>query len=639
MLRRLVSLLALLALAACGPSQATDDAGLPPDAGQADAGTPDCAEPWRTCMATFRFRALDESVVEVRGSFSPDGWTRGVKMEREGDAWVAQVPVPWGARVEYKFLVNGSIWVTDPANPKTANGNSVYEGTRCETYTCEADAPSAEAFDWRDAVIYFVFVDRFLDADTSNDCVAPGADGLGQYQGGDWAGVTRRIDEGYFEGLGVNALWLTVPVKNASGAWGGADGHRYSAYHGYWPSDFSSLEDCFGTEAELKALVDAAHRHGLQVLFDFAMVHVHSTAPVFAQHPEWFWPLDVDGRQCVCGGGCDWNVDEKRCWFTDYLPHWNYTVAAAREYSVGQVIDLVQRTGVDGLRLDAIKHVDASWLTSLRARLQAEVVPHRNPRPRFYLVGETFNFGNRDYLASFIDVRTKLDGQFDFPLRLHLLESIVTRRAPLSDLSAFVESNDDFYGPRAVMSPWIGNHDLGRVIHMAEDTPLWDDPYADGKDRSWSNQPSLPSSRAPFERLANAFAFLLTSPGAPLLYYGDEVGLPGAGDPDNRRMMTWDGLSENQTWLRGRVSKLGALRARHAPLRRGHRSTLFVDTDVWVYSMTAGDEVVYVAINRGDAEVTAPGLPSVSLRDEYSDVTVAGPSVRLAPRSARVLIP
>ncbi|MEW5740955.1 MAG: alpha-amylase family glycosyl hydrolase [Myxococcota bacterium] len=629
----------LLLLAACGPTTSSTDGGA--DAGEdggLDGGSTDCNEAWRLCQLEFRFRAIDESSVEVRGSFRPNGWMQGVRMVRDGDTWKASVPVPYGAAVEYKFLVNNSVWVTDPANPKTRNGNSLVDALTCNTWTCEDGAPSAQAFDWRDAVIYFVFVDRFLDADPSNNCTVAGADPAGQYQGGDWKGVTRRIDEGYFTQLGVNALWLTVPVKNPTVAGRGADGRTYSGYHGYWPVDLDALESCFGTEADLKALVDAAHAKGIQVLFDFAMVHLHSSAPVFQQHPEWFWPLDFGGNQCVCGFGCDWNAQGERCWFTDYLPHWNYTVPAARDYSVGRALALVERTGADGFRLDAIKHVDGSWLLELRRRLSAEVVPARTPRPRFYLVGETYDFGNRDYLKSFVDVDTKMDGQFDFPLRLKLLQAVVMRQTPLTDLSAFVESNDAFYGPKAVMSTWIGNHDLGRVIHMAEDTPLWVDPYADGKDRAWNNPPAVPGYRRPFERLANAFVFLFTSPGAPLLYYGDEVGLPGAGDPDNRRTMTWAGLTADQLWLRGRVEKLGELRKRHAALRHGQRATLSVTADTWVYSMTKGAEVVYVALNRGDTDATVTGLPAGALVDEYTGVSVSGPSVQVPARSARVLV-
>jgi len=636
--------LTAFAFVACGPVQSTTDAGIDAgtDAGQpaADAGATDCQEPYRRCEVEFRFRALDEQSVQLRGSFAADGWTVGVPMSREGNEWVARVSAGSGSAIEYKFLINNSIWVTDPANTVlSAGGNSLRSDVRCTAFTCEPNAPQAASFDWRDGVMSFVFVDRFFNADRTNDCTVPGADPSGQYQGGDWKGVSQKITDGYFRDLGVNVLWLTVPVKNATVAGAGSDGRSYSAYHGYWPIDFEQTESCFGTKQDLIDLVNTAHANGIQVLFDFAMVHVHSSSPLFTQHPDWFWPLAFNGGQCVCDDGsvCPWNAQGQRCWFTNYLPHWNYTVAAARDYSVQQAVKLLVDTGADGYRLDAIKHIDQSWLTQLRTEVE-KVAATRSPRPRIYFVGETYDFGSRDYLKSFVDPKTKLDGQFDFPLRLQLLESVVTRRAPMTALRDLVASNDTFYGPNSLMSPWIGNHDLGRVIHMAEDVPMWGNPYADGKDRAFNNPPQVPGYKAPFERLANAFVFLFTSPGVPLVYYGDEIGLAGGGDPDNRRFMQWNGLSSDQMWLRARVGALGRLRKEHAALRRGTRTSISATDNTWVYSMSDGTETVYVAINRGDVEQTVTGLPGGTLSDALNLESVSGPSLRVPPRSARVLL-
>jgi glycosidase len=637
---RLVMSVGLVGFWACGPVQFLSDAGS--DAGmvdEVDAGELQCQEPYRKCRAEFRFRALDEQSVQLRGDFSADGWTVGVPMVKEGNEWVARPSVGWGSPVQYKFLVNNSLWITDPANPKTsATGNSLKDDVRCDSFTCEPDAPSVKAFDWRDAVMAFVFVDRFFDADPSNNCSVAGADLKGQYQGGDWKGVKQKITEGYFTQLGVNALWLTVPVKNSTQAGLGSDGRMYSAFHGYWPVDLEHYESCFGTKQDLVDLVAAAHAKGVQVLFDFAMVHMHQSSTVYSQHPDWFWSLDYNGGQCVCGSSaCSWDAQGDRCWFTGYLPHWNYTVAAAREYTVKQAVRILEETGADGFRLDAIKHVDGTWLTSLRTQVE-KLAASRSPRPRMYFVGETYDFGNRDYLKSFIDPKTKLDGQFDFPLRLQVLESIISRRAPMTALRDFVATNDTFYGPGSLMSPWIGNHDLGRVIHMAEDAPLWGDPYADGKDRAYDNSPVLPTSRRPFERVANAFVFLLTSPGVPLLYYGDEIGLPGGGDPDNRRFMQWNGLSTEQTWLRGRFSALTALRKTYPALRRGHRTALSATQDTFVYAMSEGGQTVYVAINRSDVEQTVSGLPDTAFNDVYNQESVSGPSLRVPARAARVMV-
>jgi glycosidase len=127
-------------------------------------------------------------------------------------------------------------------------------------------------------------------------------------------------------------------------------------------------------------------------------------------------------------------------------------------------------------------------------------------------------------------------------------------------------------------------------------------------------------------------------PGIPMIYYGDEYGMPGAGDPDNRRFMQWSGYTANQTMLRDRIATLTKLRADHAAMRRGTRQTIGVSQDVFVYKMsTAGDSVI-VALNRGDSQQPAENLPSGTYTDLVSGESVTAP-LQLAPRSARVLAP
>jgi glycosidase len=606
-----------------------------------DAGPPQCADAVKRCDVEFTYPAGSETSVEVRGDFREDGWSAGAAMTKSGGTWRATVSVPWNQPVQYKFVLDGATWVLDPVNPATATTGGVTNSQKAAvtcpaTYTCPTTPAGPAPFDWRDATIYYVMVDRFADGDAANNCNVAGVAPAANYAGGDWKGVTAKIRSGYFQALGINTLLLTDVVENFDGAGRGFDGRDYSAYHGYWPSDVVQAERCFGSEADLKALVDEAHAAGLKVLLDYAMVHVHASSAVFQQHPDWFWPLAFNGGECICNdsGVCPWNSQGQRCWFTSYLPHWNYTNAAARAYSVGNVIDWVKRVGFDGLRADAIKHIDASWMTELRAQLATQVHATQSPRQRFYMVGETYDFGNQGYLKSFIDPATKLDGQFDFPLRLKLLQAAVRGAEPLSNLKGFMDGNDGFYGANAVMSTWIGNHDLGRVIHQAERPPRWGE-YDNGGNCAWSG-PSVVSGREPYERLAVAFGVLYTSRGAPLLYYGDEVGLPGCGDPDNRRPMQWSNLSADQQWLKARLQKLGTLRAAHVALRRGARTTLNVGNDTWLYSMSGGGETLYVAINRGDASATLSGLPAVALDELVEGTSTSGPSVTLPARQVRI---
>jgi glycosidase len=522
--------------------------------------------------------------------------------------------------------------------------NSVLSGVECAAWTCAPPTTPpgpAGAYDWRDAVMYFTFVDRFVNGSAANDkpLTDPTLKSPANWWGGDWAGVKSKIDDGYFASLGVNTLWLTVPMDNSESVGVGDDGQNYSGYHGYWPRNLDMPESRFGTMDELKALIADAHMNKMRIILDYAMNHVHKDSPIWSAHQSdgWFNPLMVNNQQCICGSSvCPWDGNmAKVCWFRDYLPDFNFSNADARKYSVDNALWWIQTTGCDGFRLDAIKHVELQWLTDLRARLNSDVEPVTGQH--VYLVGETFT-GDQGLIKSFIDPKNMLDGQFDFPLRANVNGAILTRQEAMKDLIAFMDANANEYGS-AVMSTFIGNHDVPRVIHFAEDTPEWTDVWADGKDRAWTNQPSLPSTSSAFERVSVAMAILMTNQGIPLIYYGDEVGQAGAGDPDNRRPMQWTGYSAGQQLLLGRVQKLGTIRAAHPALRKGTRATLSSGTDTWAYSMTSGSDVVYVAVNRGDSSQAVGGLPSSKLTDQMTGDVFTSSTINVPARSARILTP
>ena len=629
--------LALTVLAGCpgtqdppgGGGDAAIDAAT--DAGVDAPVTPACEHPIPTCSRTFTYGGAGASVT-LRGDFAADGWTVGVPMTRVGDQWQAAIPVADQQVVVYKLFVDGQ-WLTDPANPRSSPDGF---GGRNSVVRHDCDqCPGRPTLDWRDATLYFVMVDRFFDGNPANN--APlGLEAPADYQGGDLVGLKQKIDSGYFDQLGVNALWLTSPLDNANARGRGSDGHDYSGYHGYWPRDLEQVESKIGTEAELKAVIDAAHAHGINVILDYVMNHVHDESPVYAAHRDWFWPNDNGhGGDCVCGGGCNWedNFDRKRCWFTSYLPDFDFRNGDARRWSVENAVAWAKRVGADGFRLDAVKHIEDAWLTDLRGRLDGEVEWDQI----FYLVGETFT-GERDLIKYYVRPDTMLDGQFDFPLRANILATVLRRAGSMQDLGNFLGSNDTFYGPGAVMSTFIGNHDVPRVIGFAEDQPLYGSDWDDGKARAWNNRPGLPGSSRPFERLAVAYTLLFTSPGVPLIYYGDEIGLPGGGDPDNRRFMPWSGLTADQTNLRATIEKLTRLRKDHAALRRGTRTIRGSAQHTLVYEMQAPGDDVYVALNRDDAAQPAGGLPAGEYDDLVHGGTVTAP-LSIPPRTGLVLRP
>ena len=292
---------------------------------------------------------------------------------------------------------------------------------------------------------------------------------------------------------------------------------------------------------------------------------------------------------------------------------------------------------IDGYRLDAIKHVSQTWLTDLRAALTESF-----PEPdggRFYLVGETFDYFDKALLKAFVDVDTKLDGQFDFPLKKRLCEGVF--RGDMPTLQRFMdEENRGYYGERALMTTWIGNHDIPRAIHYAtgeienctEGSNQWN---------GWNWRPAQPNESWAYERLGLAFGVMFTTEGIPLIYYGDEIGLAGGGDPDNRRLMPWNAaeLQPAQRDLRDHLAKLAQVRFEHKSLSRGTRQTLRVDQDSWIFKTSCQDERfedLTVVINRGDNPMNNVAVPSGTYVDLLTDQRFDG-AVSVAPRSMLIL--
>jgi glycosidase len=499
----------------------------------------------------------------------------------------------------------------------------------------DADAAVPGAFDWRDGIMYFVLLDRFFDGDSALNAPVSGAEKPADFQGGDLAGLLVKLKSGYFTSLGVNVLWLSSPAVAPSTKHLGQDGHYHTGYHGYWPAELDKVEPQLGTMVLLQQVVAEAHKQKIRVVLDYVMNHVHSSSSTYSANKSWFWPLDLGGgKQCICGKGCSWSPPEGlRCWFDPFLPTFDFTQAAARKFSVDNALWWIKQAGVDGFRLDAVKHIEADWLTDLRKGVDAQA----KPGERFYLVGETFD-GSKDLLKQYIDPKTKLDGQFDFPLRAMLVKVLLMRQGSFTDLETFLNANAGYYGPGAVMGTFLGNHDLPRAIHLAEDTPQFSE-WNTGKSRAWSNTPSLPTGDKPFERLALGFTALLTLPGLPLIYYGDEIGMPGGGDPDNRRLMTWSGTTAAQDKLRAHVTKLTAIRAQHPALRRGVRKQLWISADVYAYQMSSATGTIVVVLNRSDSEktISLSAASATSYKDLLSGATFSAASVKVPARTSLVL--
>lgn len=502
----------------------------------------------------------------------------------------------------------------------------------------------AKKFRWESGLMYFAFTDRFNNARADNDGPVADVDPIANYQGGDFAGITQKLEEGYFSNLGVKTLWISPVDQNPEGRFIGTGGKYYAGYHGYWPNQPRTPQHRFGTLEELRALTAAAHKQGIRVIADLVLNHVHQEHPYWLQHKEdgWF----NTSASCVCGTqDCDWEEKRLICKFTDYLPDYNWRSSEMVDQFISDTLWWLEEADFDGFRMDAVKHMEQVAGRTLRGRLK-ELTAMTGTE--FYLVGETFvGEDGRSQIARYISPR-ELDGQFDFPLYWPLRRAFADGES-LTIVESAVRANEVFYAPGTLNSPFIGNHDVARFMSQAAKQLEGEG----GNPFSNARPPASVTDPAAFEKAKYAFTFLLTQPGVPLVYYGDEVGMPGAGDPDNRRMMRFGSVLEPlEADLLALVQKLGQARAKNEALQTGARHTLRVEDDLYIFQRSLPDgRGAIVVINRGT--VQRPPLEidlvgSLASRNEtYVDVfsdrelKLEGTAtvVQLPPRSVSVYVP
>ncbi len=500
--------------------------------------------------------------------------------------------------------------------------------------------------DWSTGLLYFAFVDRFANGDESLD----GSELADvDYEGGDWKGLRERLP--YLDELGVTALWLTAPVDNAEGAFTGSCDTTYSGYHGYWP-DSAGLEEHFGDQAEFQALVDAAHDLNMRVLVDWVANHVHEDHDDWQTHPEWFndrliCSADEDGD-----GQLNWDQRPETCWFTSYLPDYDYTQIEPLTASVDAAIDLAKTYDLDGFRIDAVKHMPHSVFVNSQARIRAEI-EHADVggTEDFRTIGETFDGAER--IAAYLGPK-ELDAQFDFPLYWSVLATFARDEAGLSDgagsLQASVAASSAAYGG-AVMSTFLGNHDVSRFIaHASGEVASFGGDSACDDGGGLRVPDEAPTGSDPYARLRLAWTFLLTSPGLPLIYYGDEYGQPGYSDPDNRQFMRFDSeLSADESATLAHVQALGQARRTHPAFALGETIAWWEgEADLWAYARVHEEDEVLVLLNRADSEraltngLAFAGLPGGVWQDVLTGDTFVSAgdslSVTIPARGARVLV-
>jgi glycosidase len=511
------------------------------------------------------------------------------------------------------------------------------------------------AFSWQDAVIYMAMVDRFKNGEPANDAPrTPAADGRADFLGGDLQGLRAVIAAGTLDALGVNVIWLSPFHANPAGAYLAQDGvHLSTGYHGYWPTRARAIDPRIGDDAALEALVAEAHAHGIRVLQDFVVNHVHKEHEYVAQHPDWF------RTGCVCGtANCDWTTHRLDCTFSDYLPDVNWTVPAAGEQFADDAVYWLDNFDLDGLRIDAVKHVEDVCITNLTARVRDEFEASGT---RVFMTGETAmgwqgdsvpqNQSEYDTINRYIGPHG-LDGQFDFVLH----HAVAYRTFAYDDKGLlhadfWAQESGRQYPKNAVMTPYIDSHDTARSVTVA--TYRGQDAVharSIATDNKWTNVAGPPDGAEPYQRHRLGLAWLYGLPGAINLYYGDEYGQWGGADPNNRAMWRGDQtLGGEEATTLDFVRKLGTARKELVALRRGAYVPVNGTDDALVFARVAGSDAALVALTRTAGGTTVQAtLPSslgwangTTLRDRLGGanvvVTNGSVSIPLGPRGSAIL--
>ena len=453
-------------------------------------------------------------------------------------------------------------------------------------------------FEWQDALIYMVMTDRFVNGNTSNDEPMVGAAQGADWQGGDFAGVTQMIESGYFETLGVGALWLSPFNTAAEGTGKAADGeHDVSAFHGYWPTEPRGIEPKLGTADELHALIEAAHDQDIRVMMDFVVNHVHEEHTYYEENPEWF------NAGCICGSAnCDWTVYRLDCQFTSYMPDVNWKIRNASEQFIDDALWWLETYDLDGLRIDAVKHVEDLATRNLVAQINTRF---ETVGTDYYLKGETamgwagHSLGDNEENYGIINAYMGpdgLDGQADFVLYHAVVDNVfVSGNENYLHLDYWTNRSQDQYLDASIMVPYVGSHDVPRLTSRA-------DTGTNDAFNQWVEDglPGQPGDVSAYNAAMQAYGWLLTTPGAPLLYYGDEYGEYGGADPDNRHMYrNEDAWSSMEMHLFENISELGKLRSDSIALQRGEYSTRLAMSNLLAYNMTHQEQSMTVILNRG----------------------------------------
>ena len=463
------------------------------------------------------------------------------------------------------------------------------------------DANDIRRQDSQAQVLYSLMIDRFNNGNTANDWKINSPEVLDKvdYQGGDLAGITAKIEDGFFADLGVTTIWISPITQNPYDAWGQNvnPDTKFSGYHGYWPIYSTVVDKRFGTEEELRAMLDKAHSSDMNVILDYVANHLHINSPVLQEHPDWTTDLILpDGRENIAL----WDEQRLTTWFDKHIPTLDLEREEVCEPMTDSALHWVRNFDFDGFRHDACKHIPLNYWRMLCHKMKSEM-----PDRPLWQIGETY--GSVELIGSYVKTGM-IDSQFDFNLYHTSRDVIVDTNRSMRDIAYVVEESEAAYGSHHTMGNITGNHDKPRFISIAGgDMPLWG---IDDKAEGWHREVVVGDMEKGHAGLQLMKAIIATVPGVPCIYQGDEFGVPGANDPDNRDMMTFEGYNDYQMKEYAQTQALLKYRRSSMPLMYGDILSLYVDDAAWVFLRHYMGEWVVVAMNvRGEATTVNATFP------------------------------
>jgi len=450
---------------------------------------------------------------------------------------------------------------------------------------------------WYDAIIYSIMLDRFSNGDPSNDYPVKHDSLLSpaNYNGGDFQGIINKINEGYFNQLGINTFWISPIVDNTNKAYREyPPPHRYyTGYHGYWPVSLQGVEEHFGNMNLAKELISKSHQNGIKVLLDFVANHIHEEHPLWKEHRDWFSDLELpEGRKNLRL----WDEYRLTTWSEPYMPSFDYVGSKeSLETMTDNAIWWLKETDADGFRHDAVKHVPNEFWRLLTKKIKEQIeIPDQT---QVYQIGETF--GGYDLISSYVS-NGQLNSQFNFNLYVTAIPVFLQEENSFELLDLQMQKTFQVYGVNHLMGNLVSSHDKIRYMAYADGDLQINDGRA--SEIAWTNPPKVdhPSS---YDKLKLHLAYILTIPGVPVIYYGDEIGMTGASDPDNRRTMRFDNnLNEYEKQMFKDVSKLVHSRNEHSALRYGDFLTLKADENIYAYLRSDMNQRILVVLNKSEKQ-------------------------------------